>query len=195
MMDGERGGEMERLAMVNSLSLEMEGEQCLDHSYKAEIQALQKTLWSSPAAGGGRQWTYQTCTEFGWYQSTDTARQTWGHRLPVKFFEKMCQDIFGRKFSPDLLEKGIKETNTEYGGLQPRVSKVVFVHGSGDPWHRVGRTQDLSRDSPAILIPGTAHCANMYPASEGDPTQLVEARTRVGQLINKWITEATVATP
>jgi len=195
MMDPSLGGEMERLARVNSLSLEMEGEQCLDHSYKAEIQGLQKTLWSSPAAGGGRQWTYQTCTEFGWYQSTDTTSQTWGRRLPVKFFEKMCHDIFGRKFSPDLLEKGIKETNTEYGGIQPRVSNVVFVHGSGDPWHRVGRTNNLSEDSPAILIPGTAHCANMYPASQGDPPQLVDARNRIGGLISKWIRDATVPTP
>ena len=37
---------------------------------------------------------------------------------------------------------------------------------------------------------GTAHCANMYPASEDDPAQLVEARTRIGQLVHQWIQQA-----
>merc|ERR1712071_504886 len=144
---------------------------------------LQQTSWDSAAAQGGRQWTYQTCTEFGWYQSSNLPGQPWGRILPLKFFEKMCRDIFGSKFSVTLLEQGIKATNTEYGGLSPSVSNVVFVHGTVDPWHAVGRTTDLSPSSPAILIPGTAHCANMYPGREDDPQELVEARARVGQLI------------
>ena len=34
---------------------------------------------------------------------------------------------------------------------------------------------------------GTAHCANMYPESESDSEQLKQARTKVGDLIHKWI--------
>ena len=36
---------------------------------------------------------------------------------------------------------------------------------------------------------GTAHCANLYPASEDDPQSLKDARVRIGQLIGKWIEE------
>ena len=187
MVDPSKGSAVERLAAVNDLSLEMAGEQCLEHSYAAQILELQHTSWNSPAAEGGRQWTYQTCTEFGWYQSSDIPKQPWGKILPVKFFEKMCGDIFGPKFNIALLERGIRETNMEYGGLSPSVSNVVFVHGSVDPWHAVGRTSDLSPSSPAILIPGTAHCANMYPASKEDPEELVEARSRVGRLLAGWL--------
>jgi len=187
MLDQTGGSELERLAAVNDLNLQMSGEECLDHSYEAQVQELQKTSWSSAAAEGGRQWIYQTCTEFGWYQSSDIPNQPWGRILPVKFFEKMCNDIFGPKFSISLLEEGVQATNTEYGGLEPSVTNVVFVHGSVDPWHALGRTTDLSKSSPAIFIPGTAHCANMYPARDDDPTELRTARSRVGELIGMWL--------
>ena len=39
--------------------------------------------------------------------------------------------------------------------------------------------QDISPDATAILIPETAHCANMYPEKEDDPPQLKQARVTV----------------
>ena len=154
------------------------------------MKSLQDNSWSSDAAKGGRQWTYQTCTEFGWYQSSDIPGNPWGGIIPVKFFEKMCSDIYGPKFTMELLEKGIKETNSEYGGLNLKTSNVVFVHGSIDPWHAMGITQNASEKNTAIFIEGTAHCANMYPESEDDPDQLKKARIQIGKLIKNWIADA-----
>ena len=73
-----------------------------------QINVLQETSWEAEGAAGGRQWTYQTCTEFGWYQSSDIPQSSWGDIIPVQFFEKMCTDVYGPKFSLDLLEEGIK---------------------------------------------------------------------------------------
>ena len=80
-------------------------------------------------------------------------------------------------------------TNTEYGGQEVELTNVVFVHGSIDPWHAMGITNSSSQSAPAIYIEGTAHCANMYPASQQDPQQLTRARLRVGQLVHRWIEE------
>ena len=99
----------------------------------------------------------------------------------------MCSDVFGSKFNLDLLKRGIQLTNTEYGNLNISVSNVVFVHGSLDPWHALGITRDVSPSAPAILIEGTAHCANLYPPSQDDPQQLKDARARIGKLIGHWI--------
>ena len=99
----------------------------------------------------------------------------------------MCSDVFGPKFNLDLLERGIQQTITEYGGLKTSVTNVVFVHGSLDPWHALGITEDLSPSAPAILIEGTAHCANLYPPAEDDPQQLKDARLAIGKLIGLWI--------
>jgi len=179
--------ELDGLAGVNDLTLMMTDQTCLDHTYESEVTSLQQSSWDSEGANGGRQWTYQTCTEFGWYQSSDVPDSSWGDIIPVAFFENMCKDIFGPKFTLDLLNKGIQATNTEYGGLDIAISNVVFVHGSIDPWHAMGIIQSNRTKSPAIYIEGTAHCANMYPASDSDPPQLTEARTQIGQLIKQWV--------
>ena len=80
-------------------------------------------------------------------------------------------------------------SNIEYGALDISVTNVVFVHGSIDPWHAMGLTETRSPSAPAIFIPGTAHCANMYPESEEDCQQLREARQNIGALIHQWIEE------
>lgn len=110
-----------------------------------------------------------------------------GNTFPLDFFLKMCSDVFGPKFNKDLLQRGVDLTLTEYGGLTPSVTNVVFVHGSLDPWHALGITEDLSPSSTAILIPGTAHCANLYPPSKDDPAPLTEARNKIGNLISSWV--------
>ena len=106
----------------------------------------------------------------------------------------MCSDVFGPKFDLDLLKRGISLTTTEYGGLAMSVTNVVFVHGSLDPWHALGITQSLSASAPAILIEGTAHCANLYPPSDQDPQSLKDARLAISKLIGLWIDEANTTT-
>lgn len=45
-------------------------------------------------------------------------------------------------------------TNSNYGALDIAVSRVVFVHGSVDPWHALGITKTQDNDAPAIYIKG-----------------------------------------
>jgi len=86
----------------------------------------------------------------------------------------------------------LQNTLREYGGrdLVSSVTNVAFVHGSLDPWHALGITHSTNQLSPAILIPGTSHCANLYPETKDDSKALIEARTMVGQLIGQWIGQA-----
>jgi hypothetical protein len=189
MDDNQLGSSLDRLKAVNDLSLKMSEEKCLDHTYKSMVSELQEVSWDSTGAAGGRQWTYQTCTEFGWYQSSDSPKLNLGKLIPVRFFEYMCTDIFGPKFDIDLINKGVEDTNTYYGGLDIEVTNTVFVHGTTDPWHRMGITKTNKSGMEAILIPGTAHCANMYPPSPQDPPALVAARRRIGELISKWVSD------
>jgi hypothetical protein len=102
----------------------------------------------------GRQWTYQTCTEFGYYQSSDLRRQPFGKRFPIHFSVRQCSDIFGSKFSPAFLRDAIDRTNTIYGALKLRLERVVFPNGSIDPWHALGITNN-NTGNDAIYIEGT----------------------------------------
>ena len=62
--------------------------------------------------------------------------------------------MYGNIFDLDYIEKLVRETNDYYGSTDLDVKNVVFVHGSIDPWHAMGRLTDLNKESPAIMIPG-----------------------------------------
>ncbi|KAI1297164.1 putative serine protease K12H4.7 [Halotydeus destructor] len=101
--------------------------------------------------------------------------------FPVSFFEQQCKDIFGDKFTVELLENGVNFTNTYYGAQGLRPSRVIFPNGSIDPWHALGITANtqVGWKSQAVYINGTAHCADSYPSSSDDLAQLTEAREQI----------------
>lgn len=50
---------------------------------------------SELTSGASRQWYYQTCTEYGWYQTTATDLQPFRRNLLVDFFYGWCRDLYG----------------------------------------------------------------------------------------------------
>ncbi|XP_033099786.1 putative serine protease K12H4.7 [Anneissia japonica] len=188
IMCNESGGDvLERYAQFNKLIMSTYKEKCLDISYDSMLAEYRKVSWDSAAAEGGRQWVYQTCSEFAFFQTTDSKDQPFGQYIPLSFFIQLCQDVYGERFNKSTIEQNIKRTNTNYGGYGVDVSKVVFPNGSIDPWHALGITKDIGDDATAIFINGTAHCANMYPATSDDPPQLVQARKAIQASVQQWI--------
>jgi hypothetical protein len=155
--------------------------QCIDIAYTSMISQLQVT--TPMATGVGlRQWTYQTCTEFGYFQSTDSPNQPFGTLVPISFFTGICRDAFGFNWLPR-----IAETNGYYGGKNPGGSRVLFVNGGLDPWSSLSVTKTISPDLPALFIAGTSHCANMFLPKAGDPPSLPIAQEQIRQQIHTWI--------
>ena len=134
-----------------------------------------------------RQWIYQTCTEFGWYQTSNQEGHPYGSGFPLEFMEEWCTDAFGPEFGHNMLVKAVLETNIGYGGKSPDVDNVVFVHGSVDPWHPMGVLEDLSEVAISIYINGSSHCADMYDDKPDDSNELLQAKERIGRLVSKWI--------
>lgn len=100
------------------------------------------------------QWTYQTCNEFGFYQTSDKKEKLFGDRFPIDFFIKQCTDFYGRDINADYLMTSIKNTNSFYGALDPKTTNVLYVHGSIDPWHALGITESTDPHIPTIYIEG-----------------------------------------
>ncbi|XP_068632840.1 putative serine protease F56F10.1 [Battus philenor] len=176
-----------RLAAFNSIMLDKANETCMDYSYSSLIDSYTKTGLNNN--DGARQWLYQTCTEFGFYQTSPAEAEVFGNYFTLDFFIQQCQEVFGTKFDRAFIENGAKWSNEYYGGLDISVDHVVFVHGSVDPWHALGIIVTQDHNTPAIFIQGTAHCANMYPASKDDPPQLTEARLEIEQYLATWLEE------
>jgi len=187
MTNQKLGPPIDRLAAVNNLILNAYDQKCVDYKYGKMIDENRNTSWTSEVAEGGRQWTYQTCTEFGFFQTSSYTPQVFGQDFPVQFFIQQCVDIFGPKYNASFVYNAADRTNTVYGALDIEVTNVVFVHGSIDPWHALGITKTVNQGAPAIYIKGTAHCANMYPKSDKDLPQLKAAREQIAQHIDSWI--------
>ena len=148
------GPPVNRLGKVNELLLSTYDEKCLDYQYDKMIDSLRNVSWDSEAAEGGRQWTYQTCTEFGFYQTSSYEPHIFGDQFPISFFIQQCEDIYGDIYDADFIDGAIDRTNTLYGGLDIEVSNVVYVHGSIDPWHALGIIKTVDESAPAIYIEG-----------------------------------------
>lgn len=185
------GTELNRYAVVNSWLLESANQSSLDVSYSGLVAALRNTSWDAPASEGGRQWMFQTCSQFAFYQTSDSPSQPFGSLFPLSFSVQQCMDIFGSQFNNSAIAAAVKWTNVYYGGwnISTSVTNIVFPNGSIDPWHALGITSSLSETLIAIFIHGTAHCANMYPARADDPAELVSARLNITSAIGKWLQE------
>lgn len=109
-----------------------------------------------------------------------------GDKFPVEFFIKQCQDVYGQKFDGDALVRDVERTNINYGARNPSTTNVIYVNGNIDPWHALSLTTS-SEEKPAILIDGTAHCANMYEPSDKDLPQLKDARLKVMKFLSDLI--------
>lgn len=193
MTDVTRGDSIQRYADVNSLILETYGEQCLNLRYTKLANSLNHTEWGSISAEGSRQWLYQTCTEFGWIQSSWSQKQPFGQwfLFPWNFTTDQCNSVFvPPRYGWSQVSDNCDETNRFYGGLEVPLSKAVFVNGNIDPWRGASLLDKppISRDVEIILIDGTAHCADMYPPTSKDPRQLTEARSKISKIIGDWLT-------
>lgn len=102
-----------------------------------------------------RQWWYQTCTEFGWYQITDNSNPAFGNRIPLEYFLNLCKEVYGDKYQQTYIENQVKHTNNRYGGTNIDTSRLILIHGSLDPWHQVGLYEgDNTKQYTVIFIEG-----------------------------------------
>ena len=134
-------------------------------------------------------WYWQTCTEFGWYQTSNQPSEVWGDEniSPLEISEQYCRDAYGDVYSHDYLEELMEATNDFYGSTEPDVTRVAFVHGSVDPWHPMGiYEEDLNDESPAIYIEGASHCADMYDDYVANTPQMQAAREEIKSLVAEW---------
>lgn len=70
----------------------------------------------------------------------------------------MCVFFFNWKpvdrFTPNVIANGVKRINDVYGGKNIEVTRVISVHGTGDPWHVLGLAPSQKLLSPVIYVEG-----------------------------------------
>lgn len=188
------GKPIERIGLVNKLILQERNQTEMYYNYNEMIRQLKdESIYSMIAGAGERQWFYQACNQLGFFQTTTLKPEIFGNaNIPLEFYINKCIDVFGGggdgvSYTNKTIQKFIANTNNRYGGRKPFIllPTVMSVEGSNDPWNQIGIIKSIPNSVNAILIPGTAHCADMYASSNKDLPQLTQARIAIIAFLQK----------
>jgi hypothetical protein len=131
-----------------------------------------------------RQWTWQYCTEFGWFQVASRLHQERSEFVDEQYFANQCNEIFGLDMSvyPD-----IAATEAAFGGGNKiDATNTFFANGKEDPWKWVTQLEDrpeINQPSVVSQCTGCGHCCELYTPEASDPQELKDTR----QQIYNWL--------
>ncbi|KHN77544.1 Putative serine protease F56F10.1 [Toxocara canis] len=170
----------------------------LANSYSGLIDILKNTTFDDENGNENaalRGWMWLCCNELGVLQTTDQGRNIFGNMLPLNYYVDMCTDIFGESVNIVSIRDNNLAFRSKYGDAKYYKAKnIVLPNGSFDPWYPLGTYISYPElHQKAFLISGTAHCADMYPAWEGEPEALAPARAEIEKELEYFIT-GTMAT-
>lgn len=166
---------------------------CRPNSYSKFIETYSNTTMPDDDTISTRSWIWQTCTELGYYQTTDGGNGgIFGSTVPLDYFADQCIDLFGKDYTLDNTFKLVEQVRTKYGGADAyRGTNVCFPNGSFDPWQDLGHKMNVTNNNvDSWLIQETAHCADMYPARDSDNQSLKDARKRIHDHLSRWLSDA-----
>jgi len=178
------------LETLAKLSKSLYGDGCIDVSFDDyEAQLTNTTL----SGGGGRVWFYQTCMEFGFYQTCeeDSACPYTKGLNTLDFNLEQCRKAFG--LSPEQVKANIEATNDFYGALDPKSTRVLFPSGQVDPWHSSSLLVSPGPELPTLWVPGASHHFWTHPSASSDAPEIVRAREAIWGYVSSWLGTSAVA--
>lgn len=93
------------VAAFGSWLVSQSTKKCEDMNYDHTVTQFLNVTWGSRANQQLRQWTYQQCDTFGWFQTVNSSAQLLGVKYPmVRYYLKLCSDLFGRRYDFECLK-------------------------------------------------------------------------------------------
>lgn len=147
---------------------------------------------------GLRQWLYQSCKEYGYWQVAypDPAVSMRSQRVNLEYHNNLCRRLFGIETPVD-----ISWINKQfYEPLYTKdVSHIFMSNGTNDPWSRLSITEESVKELELKLgqkidhnlqlytITGQAHCDDLRIPKPTDSAVLKKARTLFQDLLREWL--------
>lgn len=135
-----------------------------------------------------RAWTWQTCNEFGWFQTAAQGENRFrSSQINVSYYERICQKVYqGYDQLPTFTD-----INVRYGLTSPKTTNVIYVNGKTDPWSIVSLNDDdvLNQlQQYSYHIEGGSHCSELSITASGTETiQLATIRREIMKTFIKWM--------
>jgi serine protease 16 len=196
---------MEILADINKIQL---GDECNNVDWTMYID-----YYSSPTPENlnDRSWLYQTCNEFGFYQTCQDDTKcpySRGYHLVDRDLE-FCQKVFG--IDPDDVAKSVQSTLDFYGGwgLTPSADatggantpnsgphllgnedqhRLLFVNGDVDPWTELAVTRlHGATNQLTVKVSGASHHFWTHEVLDTDGDEIAAARQQIYDTVSSWL--------
>ena len=139
-------------------------------------------------------WGYQTCTEFGFYQTCEVASGCFFTRGLDLLADNIafCASDYG--IAPADVAAAVVRTNGFYGGarpdaLSPPATRVLYPNGDVDPWHGLSVLEAPTPQLPVLMVAGASHHAWTHPSAPTDQPTVVAARQTIREQVTAWLAE------
>ena len=163
-----------------------------------EVSAVEMTaqgaLSESPSdyknGVGMRQWFYQSCAEYGYWQNAnpDSSQATRSSLINLDYHHQICARLFGITKPADT---AYINNNFYYPLQDSSASRIYFTNGENDPWSVLSLADKNSNTSnPNLqyyLITNAAHCDDLHRVSSSDSSSLKLARQKLTKLLDEWL--------
>ena len=140
-----------------------------------------------------RQWTYEYCTQFAFFQTPNDVFPMRSMELEMPFWSYYCKAIFGE----DIGEPEIGKVNKLYGGLDITGDNIFFLNGSEDPWQYAAmreiqhpETTQRTMQAAYIECDTCGHCVDFHTPEDNQPEALTKAQHKVADTVAMWLKEA-----
>ena len=139
---------------------------------------------------GARQWMYQSCTEYGYWQNAypDTLQSTRSAKIDLQYSRNICKRLFGIEAPP---ATDVMNSTFYLSLLNPMVSHIYLTNGMNDPWSNLSITHENGNDYNENLsymnIIDAAHCDDLRTPSEQDSIYIIKAREKMMSLLATWL--------
>jgi pimeloyl-ACP methyl ester carboxylesterase len=132
-----------------------------------------------------RQWLWQSCREFGWFQvangtGSESSRSS---RIDLPYHDEVCQRLYNVQMGQD----GALNEEWYLPLFNPETSKIIFSNGSNDPWLTLsvvdGGTHNPGFD--LFMMEGAAHCNDLRLVTNFP--SVLAAHTKMEKIFADWL--------
>ncbi|OEU17396.1 peptidase S28 [Fragilariopsis cylindrus CCMP1102] len=160
-------------------------EDCTDVDYEAYLEFYGS---EEIKLGGSRSWLYQTCTEFGFYQTCLDDCPFASHYHEIDLDLEFCSRIFNITNVYDNVQSSLDY----YGGkdfINTDTSNILTINGNVDPWSVLGLEEDDSMNYklPVKMVAGASHHAWTHAVKDTDALEIIQIREFIYSCVMDWL--------
>lgn len=160
---------------------------CTDVDYDGMIAVLAS---EEVEPFGERSWLWQTCTEFGFYQTCDDNCPFASHFHSIDMDLEICSLLFN--ITSDNVYENVQASIDLYGGkkfLDSGASQILTVNGNVDPWSVLGLEESDSTNYllPVKMVDGASHHFWTHAVKDTDAIEIIKIREYIYSCVMEWL--------